>query len=173
LRLRTIELTASWSPVNPFVLGNRIQLEQVFLNLLTNARDAVESSPKKSIVLSSAVHDGTIEIVFQDSGTGISVEHQGRIFDPFFTTKPVGEGTGLGLSISYGIIKEHRGQISVQSHPSAGATFTIHLPLFNRVSEDAAELDLFTQGGGWSSIGDGRKSLADRSKTPAAGHRGL
>jgi len=172
LRLRAIQLTASWSPANPIVLGNRIQLEQVFLNLLTNARDAVESSPKKSIVLSSAVHEGTIEIVFQDSGTGISVEHQGRIFDPFFTTKPVGEGTGLGLSISYGIIKEHRGHISVQSHPGAGATFTIHLPVLNRASDEAAELDLFTQGSGWSSIGDGRKSLADRSKTPAAGSTG-
>ncbi|HKN88522.1 MAG TPA: ATP-binding protein [Nitrospiraceae bacterium] len=173
LRLRAIELTASWSPANPVVLGNRIQLEQVFLNLLTNARDAVESSPKKSIVLSSAVHEGMIEITFQDSGTGIPVEHQGRIFDPFFTTKPVGEGTGLGLSISYGIIKEHQGQISVQSHPSAGATFTIHLPLLNRVSDEAAELDLFTPGSGWGSIGDGFKSLADRSKAPAAGHHGL
>jgi C4-dicarboxylate-specific signal transduction histidine kinase len=173
LRLKTIELSASWSPANPSVLGSRIQLEQVFLNLLTNARDAVESSPKKSIVLSSVVHDDTVEIVFQDSGTGISVEHQGRIFDPFFTTKPVGEGTGLGLSISYGIIKEHRGQISVHSHPSDGATFTIYLPLLNRVSDEAAELDLFTQGHGWGSIGGTSENMTDRSKPPAAGRHAL
>jgi PAS domain S-box-containing protein len=173
LRLKTIELSASWSPANPSVLGSRIQLEQVFLNLLTNARDAVESSPKKSIVLSSVVHDDTVEIVFQDSGTGISVEHQGRIFDPFFTTKPVGEGTGLGLSISYGIIKEHRGQISVQSHPSDGATFTIYLPLLNRVNDEATELDLFTQGHGWGSIGGSSENMADRSKPPAAGRHAL
>jgi len=173
LRLRMIELTASWSPANPVVLGNRIQLEQVFLNLLTNARDAVEASPKKSIVLSSAVYEDTIEIIFQDSGTGISAEHQSRIFDPFFTTKPVGEGTGLGLSISYGIIKEHQGQISVRSYPSEGATFTIHLPLLNRMSDEAAELDLFTQGHGGGSIGNGPKSLADRSKERAAEHHGV
>ena len=172
LRLRTIELSASWSVENPVVLGNRIQLEQVFVNLLTNARDAVESTPKKSIVLSSVLQEDTVEIIFQDSGTGISVEHQGRIFDPFFTTKPVGEGTGLGLSISYGIIKEHRGQISVQSHASEGATFVIHLPLFKRVTDEAAELDLFPQGNGVGSIGDGPKSMADRSNAPAAGHHG-
>lgn len=173
LRLRTIELTASWSPANPVVLGNRIQLEQVFLNLLTNARDAVEASPKKSIVLSSAVHEDMVEIVFQDSGTGISVEHQGRIFDPFFTTKAVGEGTGLGLSISYGIIKEHQGQISVQSRSSEGATFTIHLPLLNRVRDEAAELDLFPQGNGWGAIDGGSENMVDRSKPPAAGHHAV
>lgn len=169
LRLRMIELTASWSPANPVVVGNRIQLEQVFLNLLTNARDAVDSSPKKSISLSSVVHGDTVKIVFHDSGMGISVEHQGRIFDPFFTTKPVGEGTGLGLSISYGIITEHQGEISVESHPGDGAIFIIHLPLTKCVSEDLTELDLFTQGGRRISIGDAADSIPERSKTAAAG----
>ena len=169
LRLRMIELTASWSPANPVVLGNRIQLEQVFLNLLTNARDAVDSSPKKSISLSSIVQDDMVKIVFHDSGMGISPEHQSRIFDPFFTTKPVGEGTGLGLSISYGIITEHQGQISVESHPRDGATFTIQLPLLNAESEDVTELDLFTQGNRWGSIRDDAQSMIEQSKTSAAG----
>jgi C4-dicarboxylate-specific signal transduction histidine kinase len=170
LRLKMIELTTVLAPANPVVLGNRIQLEQVFLNLLANARDAVESSAKKCIVLSSAVHEGMVDIVFQDSGTGMSLEHQGRIFDPFFTTKPVGEGTGLGLSISYGIIKEHQGQIAVESHPGDGATFTIHLPLFNRVTDELTEPDLFSQGSRWGAHPDGSEKLAERLKTPAAGH---
>ena len=169
LRLRMIELTASWSPANPVVLGNRIQLEQVFLNLLTNARDAVDSSPIKSISLSSVVQGDMVKIVFHDSGMGMSVEHQSRIFDPFFTTKPVGEGTGLGLSISYGIITEHQGQICVESHPGDGATFTIQLPLLNVASEDVTEPDLFTQGNRWVVIRDEPQRLIEQSKTSAAG----
>ena len=169
LRLRMIELTASWSPTNPIVRGNRIQLEQVFLNLLTNARDAVDSSPKKSIWLSSVVQGDMVKIVFHDSGMGISAEHQSRIFDPFFTTKPVGEGTGLGLSISYGIITEHQGQIFVESHPGDGATFTIQLPLLNVVTEEHTELELFTQRNRWGSIRDEAQSMIGQSKTSAGG----
>jgi PAS domain S-box-containing protein len=169
LRLRMIELNASWSPANPVVLGNRIQLEQVFLNLLANARDAVDSRPKKSISLSSAVQGDRVHIVFQDSGMGISAEHQGRIFDPFFTTKPVGEGTGLGLSISYGIITEHQGQISVKSHPGNGATFTIQLPLHNVVCRQPTELDFLTQGNRWGSIRNEPHGMIGQSKSSAAG----
>ena len=169
LRLRMIELTTSWSPANPVVLGNRIQLEQVFLNLLTNARDAVESSPSKSISLSSLVQGDSVKIVFHDSGMGISTEHQGRIFDPFFTTKPVGEGTGLGLSISYGIIRDHEGQISVESHPGDGATFTVRLPLLNLVSEGPAEVEFFPKGNRWGSFRDEARSMTEQFKTPAAG----
>jgi PAS domain S-box-containing protein len=172
LRLRTIELTASLSASNPVVLGNRIQLEQVFLNLLTNARDAVDSRAKKTIAMSSAVQGDAVEIIFQDSGTGISVEHQGRIFDPFFTTKAVGEGTGLGLSISYGIIKEHQGQISVESRPGEGSTFTIQLPLVNRTGEEAKELDLFTHTSRWGSLANNSTSATERStsRTSAGDH---
>jgi C4-dicarboxylate-specific signal transduction histidine kinase len=125
------------------VLGNRIQLEQVFLNLLTNARDAVDSRPRKSIILRSDVCGETIEVVFHDSGTGISADNLGRIFDPFFTTKGVGEGTGLGLSISYGIIKEHQGQIAVHSQAGDGAMFNITLPLLKLGAEATKELDAF------------------------------
>jgi len=143
LRLKNIDLTATLSSSNPFVLGNRIQLEQVFLNLLTNARDAVDSRPRKSIILRSDVCGETIEVVFHDSGTGISADNLGRIFDPFFTTKGVGEGTGLGLSISYGIIKEHQGQIAVHSQAGDGAMFNITLPLLKLGAEATKELDAF------------------------------
>lgn len=168
LRLRTIELTVSWSPANPVVLGNRIQLEQVFLNLLTNACDAVDSTSRKAISLSSVVQGDMVKIVFHDSGMGISAEHQSRIFDPFFTTKAVGEGTGLGLSISYGIITEHQGQISVESHRRDGATFTIQLPLLNVVSEDPTEFDLFTPRNPWGSIRNEVQSMIEQSKASAA-----
>jgi signal transduction histidine kinase len=110
-------------------MGNPIQLEQVFLNLLTNARDAVADSPRKTIRVSGSVGPEGIDVVFADTGPGIPPGLEQRVFDPFFTTKEVGKGTGLGLSITYGIIKEHGGTISVVSRPGEGATFLIYLPL--------------------------------------------
>jgi len=104
-------------------------LEQVFLNLLTNARDAVADSARKAIRISGAVGPAAVGVTFADTGHGIPPALERRIFDPFFTTKEVGQGTGLGLSIAYGIIKEHGGTISVVSPPGEGATFYIHFPL--------------------------------------------
>src|SRR5947209_10027014 len=129
LRLREIEVTADLGPAEPVVVGNPIQLEQVFLNLLTNARDAVADAPRKAIRISGAVGPAAVEVAFADTGHGIPPGLERRIFDPFFTTKEVGRGTGLGLSIAYGIIKDHGGTISVVSPPGEGATFYIHLPL--------------------------------------------
>ena len=129
LRLREIEVTVDLGPVEPVVLGNAIQLEQVFINLLTNARDAVAGSRRKTIWISGSARSGVVEVAFADTGPGIPAGLERRIFDPFFTTKDVGKGTGLGLSITYGIIKEHGGTISVVSAPGEGATFLIHLPL--------------------------------------------
>ncbi len=129
LRLREIEVTLDLGPQEPVVVGNPIQLEQVFINLLTNARDAVVDSPRKAIRISASVGAAAVEIAFVDTGHGIPSGLEGRIFDPFFTTKEVGKGTGLGLSITYGIVKEHGGTISVVSAPGEGATFLIHLPL--------------------------------------------
>jgi C4-dicarboxylate-specific signal transduction histidine kinase len=128
LRLREIEVTVKLGPDEPVVLGNSIQLEQVFINLLTNARDAVADSPKKAIRISSSVGSGVVEVAFADTGHGIPPEFERRIFDPFFTTKEVGKGTGLGLSITYGIIRDHGGTISVLSRAGEGATFLIRLP---------------------------------------------
>jgi C4-dicarboxylate-specific signal transduction histidine kinase len=129
LRLREIEVTVDLGPEEPVVVGNPIQLEQVFINLLTNARDAVANSSRKAIRISGSVTSRAVEVVFADTGAGIPLGLERRIFDPFFTTKEVGKGTGLGLSITYGIIKEHGGTISVVSPPGNGATFLIHLPL--------------------------------------------
>jgi C4-dicarboxylate-specific signal transduction histidine kinase len=138
LRLREIEVTVDLGPEEPVVLGNAIQLEQVFINLLTNARDAVVESRRRAIRISGVVSAGAAEITVADSGTGIPPGLEQRIFDPFFTTKEVGKGTGLGLSITYGIIKEHGGTISVVSPPGEGATFLIHLPLAPAETEETS-----------------------------------
>src|SRR6267378_862114 len=129
LRLREIAVTVDLGPQEPVVVGNAIQLEQVFINLLTNARDAVAESPRKEIHISAAAGSGAVDVALADTGPGIPPGLERRIFDPFFTTKEVGKGTGLGLSITYGIIREHGGTISVVSPPGKGATFLIHLPL--------------------------------------------
>src|SRR2546428_5748678 len=122
LRLREIEVTVDLDPEEPVVVGNPIQLEQVFINLLTNARDAMADSPRKAIRISGSVDYAAVEVAFADTGHGIRPGLERRIFDPFFTTKEVGKGTGLGLSITYGIVKEHGGTISVVSQPGEGAT---------------------------------------------------
>ena len=129
LRLRDIEVTEDLGAEEPVVLGNALQLEQVFINLLTNARDAVADRPRKAIRISVQVGPQEAEIAFADTGPGIPPGLERRIFDPFFTTKEVGQGTGLGLSITYGIIKDLGGTISVVSPPGEGATFLIRLPL--------------------------------------------
>jgi len=129
LRLRGIDVVVELGSREPVVLGNPIQLEQVFINLLTNARDAVANSPRKAIRISASVDSEAVELAFADTGHGIPTGLERRIFDPFFTTKEVGKGTGLGLSITYGIIKEHGGTISVVSPSGVGATFVIRLPL--------------------------------------------
>jgi signal transduction histidine kinase len=129
LRLRDIQIAVDLGAQEPIVLGSPLQLEQVFINLLTNARDAVADSPRKSIGIAVEVGPETAEIRFTDTGPGIPEGLERRIFDPFFTTKEVGQGTGLGLSITYGIIKDLGGTISVVSPPGEGATFLIRLPL--------------------------------------------
>jgi len=138
LRLREIEVTVDLGPEEPVVVGNFIQLEQVFINLLTNARDALADSARKRIRISGSVGPRTVEIRFADTGHGIPPGRERRIFDPFFTTKEVGKGTGLGLSITYGIIKEHGGMISVLSAPGEGARFLIQLPRPGFILEEAA-----------------------------------
>jgi C4-dicarboxylate-specific signal transduction histidine kinase len=130
LRLRQIQLVLDLpEDQGPEVIGNAIRLEQVFINLLTNARDAVAESEHKIISISCRVEKSEVVLRFQDTGSGIPHGLEERIFDPFFTTKEVGSGTGLGLSITYGIITDHGGTISVTSRPGSGAVFHIRLPL--------------------------------------------
>jgi C4-dicarboxylate-specific signal transduction histidine kinase len=129
LRLRKIEVDLQLSPANPMVAGNAIQLEQVFINLLTNARDALVEASRRVITITTIAHPSAVEIIFSDTGPGIPEGLERRIFDPFFTTKEVGKGTGLGLSITYGILQDHQGSIEVVKNPGGGATFRIQLPL--------------------------------------------
>ena len=103
------------------------QINQVFLNLITNAAQAIRESG--TLHIRSRRAGDMVEVEIQDSGTGIPADVLPKIFDPFFTTKPVGEGTGLGLSIVHKIIKGHGGAIQVHSQPGQGATFTVSLPV--------------------------------------------
>jgi len=103
------------------------QMQQVFINLLNNAAEAIEGEGKITIT-TRQVDAEYVEIKVEDTGCGIPEESQGKIFTPFFTTKELGKGTGLGLAIVYGIIKMHRGQISMQSQAGLGTTFSILLP---------------------------------------------
>jgi two-component system NtrC family sensor kinase len=108
--------------------ADQSQLQQVFMNIILNAADAMNG--KGRLVLATQANHalGFIEISISDTGCGIPPENLERVFDPFFTTKGVGHGTGLGLSVSYGIIQSHNGEISVSSEPGQGTTFTISLP---------------------------------------------
>jgi signal transduction histidine kinase len=102
-------------------------LEQVFINLLLNAAQAIEGVG--TVRVRTLLKGGLVCVEIMDTGKGISPENLNKIFDPFFTTKPVGKGTGLGLSVSYDIVKQHRGDIVVESEPGRGTKFTIFLPL--------------------------------------------
>jgi signal transduction histidine kinase len=114
----------------PSVECIRSQIDQVFLNLLANAAQAIAGSG--AITIETRRDDGVAVVSITDTGPGIAPDTIGRIFDPFFTTKPVGEGTGLGLSISYEIVKKHGGEITAESRPGQGATFTLRIPLARR-----------------------------------------
>ncbi|MEN6585544.1 MAG: ATP-binding protein [Sulfuricella sp.] len=103
------------------------QLNQVFMNLLVNAAQAIESHG--TITLRTGQEGNRVWVAVSDTGKGIAPENVGRVFDPFFTTKPVGKGTGLGLSLSYGIVKKHHGQIEVESVLGQGTTFRVWLPV--------------------------------------------
>lgn len=105
------------------------KLNQVFLNLINNALQAIEEQGKITISSRHDVEKDQVVIRISDTGKGMTAEVKNKIFDPFFTTKPVGEGTGLGLSISYGIIKDHHGHIEVESEPGKGSTFLVYLPV--------------------------------------------
>ena len=141
LRLRNIEVKKSLNADLPEINGDSNQLEQVFLNLITNARDAIAekvvNNKSKNVSVESIeiitnlseTDDNFIEVLFKDSGLGIKEEDRSNIFDPFYTTKEVGKGTGLGLSISYGIISEHNGQINIAETGPEGTVFTIKLPI--------------------------------------------
>jgi signal transduction histidine kinase len=126
LKTMNINLELKLSPVKSiWAEGGRLQ--QVFINIILNAIDAMPDGGALKIELSQTNNQAVMKI--EDTGTGIKDQHLPHIFDPFFTTKGVGKGTGLGLSISYAIIKEHEGNITVESEPGKGSLFTLYIPL--------------------------------------------
>ncbi len=130
LRARGIELIRNYQPNLPQVFANPVQLEQVFINLGTNARDAIEATGRGTgrIEVETQELNGFVEVRFRDDGCGMPEKTRQKAFNPFFTTKEVGKGMGLGLSLSYGIITRLQGSILVESELGKGACFTVRLP---------------------------------------------
>ena len=129
-----IQILKAFDPAVPLVVFDPSQIERVFINLIINAAEAMEPGGTLRIETHPLPEKGRIEIQFRDTGHGIKPANLENIFDPFFTTKDVGHGTGLGLAISYGIVKEHQGQIFVESEVGSGTTFFVRLPaVFERV----------------------------------------
>ena len=124
-----IQLEESLQDDIPMAVIDPSQIERVFMNMIINAAEAMQAGGRLTLATHYDPAHRLIEVEFRDTGHGIPEENLERIFDPFFTTKDAGHGTGLGLAISYGIVKEHRGSISVESVAGQGTTFTIRLPV--------------------------------------------
>jgi signal transduction histidine kinase len=144
LVIKKIRLESSLAPNLPRAKGDPRELQQVFINLVNNARDAMKRGGVLKVKTRLAPDGKRVAIEFGDTGNGIPREAQPKIFDPFFTTKTTGEGTGLGLSMSYGIVSKFGGNILFTTYPveeypeKHGTTFTVYLPLVSEPESDAA-----------------------------------
>ncbi|WP_321477093.1 ATP-binding protein [uncultured Paludibaculum sp.] len=130
-----IEIQVDLEENAPLIRGNSGRLQQVFLNLFLNARDAMSNLPPdqpRRLSLRTKGEVSSLRVEVRDTGAGIPRDHQSRIFDPFFTTKGMQKGTGLGLSVTYGIVEEHGGMIEVESNPGEGALFRLEFPAASR-----------------------------------------
>jgi two-component system NtrC family sensor kinase len=119
------------------VLADRSQLQQVFINTIMNAVQAMGEHGELTVEVGPAA-DAQVEIAIADTGCGIPAADLARVFDPFYTTKPEGQGTGLGLSIAYGIVTKHNGTISIASEPGKGTVVTIRLPASAVAAEESS-----------------------------------
>ena len=136
LKTHKVQLQLDLDPNLPFIMADHNRLEQVFINLVTNAVDAMDekcSIPKnknaeKMLTIRSFAQDGSVVVSVADTGVGMSPEVIAKLFEPFFTTKEVGKGTGLGVSISYGIVRDYHGVIDIDSRVGEGTTFTLRFP---------------------------------------------
>ena len=153
-------------PTEPIsVMADPVQIEQVLMNLVTNARDAMPGGGRITVAVSDVELDPEqargagldaagyyAQLSVADTGIGMDRGTQGRIFEPFFTTKEVGKGTGLGLAIAYGVVKQHKGTISVASEPGQGATFTFLLPRLGGASRPGTERHVSAAPGGTETV---------------------
>jgi C4-dicarboxylate-specific signal transduction histidine kinase len=131
LRSAEIEVAVQVSDEAPAIRGNSELLQQVFINLLSNSRDALTfgvTKRSRRIEIELCPHAGGTRAIVRDTGPGVPPEHVQRIFDPFYTTKAIGRGTGLGLAISHGIVTDHRGNLSYRDADSGGAEFVADFP---------------------------------------------
>ena len=139
-KVNNIEVITNFTQDLPRVSGNSGQLQQVFVNLIINAEQAMLQAHKKgTLTITTERVDDRIKVSVNDDGPGISPENMRKLFTPFFTTKQQGKGTGLGLSICHGIVTEHGGKIYAESVLSKGATFVIELPIFKAADLSGAE----------------------------------
>jgi len=127
MKLAGVELRIDMDNPLPAVMGNPRNIQQVFLNLMLNAVQAMPGGGR--LLVKGAVANGFLRVDIRDTGIGIPEENLAKIFEPFFTTKEPGAGTGLGLAVSYGIMEAHRGKITVESEVGKGTMFSVHLPL--------------------------------------------
>jgi len=151
LRTSNIEITTKLKANLPVVLVDPHQVQQVLLNIIGNAQQAMEASqPYGRITITTEFEEPNVRITIRDNGPGIAPGHMPRIFDPFFTTKEIGKGTGLGLSLCYGFIKEHGGNITAKSELGKGAMFLIELPAIKtaNIKSSRAEPKTFSRGKG-------------------------
>jgi len=160
LRTNNIEAVTHLAPKIPKVVGDSHQLQQVFINLINNARQAIEAAqPQGKISVTTEALDERVRVTVQDDGPGISEENLAKLFTPFFTTKEVGKGTGLGLSLCYGIINEHSGTINVRSRKGEGATFVIELPIAPATADAETEAPAAAPETTAKGIGSGKRVL--------------
>lgn len=133
-QFQNIKVTVNLDKNMPLVILDPSQVERVFLNLIINAAEAMDGNGLLTLSTQYNRENNSVEIIFQDTGQGISEENMEKIFEPFFTTKETGHGVGLGLAISYGIVKEHNGNIAVESTVGKGTTFTVSFPVVQLTS---------------------------------------
>ena len=157
LSINQVKIVRNLAPDLPEIMASANQIQQVLMNLMINAQQALDGEPGKVGIMTATRQDKWIEIIVKDTGPGMSEEVKAHIFEPFYTTKPAGKGTGLGMSVSYGIIRDHQGEIRVVSEPGKGATFIIILPIINEeMCEEIEEED------------DSDKDLNSESQSEAA-----
>lgn len=129
LSINQVKIVKNLTPTLPQIMGNANQIQQVLMNIMINAQQALDGTPGRVGIMTSCRQGKWVEILIKDTGPGMSEQVKAHIFEPFYTTKPAGKGTGLGMSVSYGIIRDHHGEIRVVSEPGKGATFIIILPI--------------------------------------------